>query len=134
MVPRCMNQLASLRLLICDYHSEKKQEKIWLSKWIKDLPNPVFFWQKCLIHIISTFSTCPAVLQISRTSECLMTYSKGTKSIKVQKKVEFCLSLLLLLKLYFLSLPQQSGKPFCCCAMLRAEVNSWWQTTRELGN
>ena len=38
----------------------------------------------------------------------------------------FSWQLLLLLKLYFHSLPQQSRKPFCCCAMLWAEVNSWW--------
>ena len=83
-----MNQLASLMLLICDYHSEKKQEQIWL---FKDLPNPVSFLAEVL-HIISTFSTCPAVLQIhvSRTSECLMT--QRHKKYKGTKKVEFCLS------------------------------------------
>ena len=84
-----MNQLASLRLLICDYHSEKKQEQIWLSRLIKDLPNPVSFLAEVL-HIISTFNTCPAVLQISRTSECLMT--QRHKKYKGTKKVEFCLS------------------------------------------
>ena len=84
-----MNQLVSLRLLICDYHSGKKQEKIWLSRLIKDLTNPVFFLAEVL-HIISTFSTCPAVLQISRTSECLMT--QRYKKYKGTKKVEFCLS------------------------------------------
>ena len=81
-----MNQLASLMLLICDYQSEKKQEQIWL---FKDLPNPVSFLAEVL-HIISTFSTCPAVLQISRTSECLMT--QRYKKYKGTKKVEFCLS------------------------------------------
>ena len=34
---------------------------------------------------------------------------------------------LLLLKLYSLSLPQQSRKPFCCCVMFWTKANGWWQ-------
>ena len=46
-----------------------------------------FFFLAEVLHIISTFSTCPAVLQISRTSECLMT--QRYKKYKGTKKVEF---------------------------------------------
>ena len=46
----------------------------------------------------------------------------------------FSWKLLCLLKLFSLSLPQQSGKPFCCCVMFLGKVNSWWLTTSKLGN
>ena len=46
----------------------------------------------------------------------------------------FSWKLLCLFKLISHSLPQQSGKSFCCHAMFQAEVNGWWLTTSELGN
>ena len=46
----------------------------------------------------------------------------------------FLWKLLCLLKLFSHSLPQQSGKSFCCCVMFWVEVNGWWPTTSELGN
>ena len=45
----------------------------------------------------------------------------------------FSWKLLCLLKLFSHSLPQQSGKSFCCHAMFQADVNGWWLTTNELG-
>ena len=46
----------------------------------------------------------------------------------------FLWKLLCLLKLFSLSLPQQSGKPFCCCVMFLGKLNSWWLITSKLGN
>ena len=73
---------------------------MWLSQWKKARVNLAFqvnqgftktsYFLAEVLYVISTFSTCPAVLQISRISECLMT--QRYKKYKGTKKVEFCLS------------------------------------------
>ena len=66
-----MNELASLRLPV--HGSEKKQlSKFGYQGQSRILPNPDFFLAEVL-HIRGIFSSYLAVLQISRTSQCLLT-------------------------------------------------------------